>query len=237
MDDQPSTSPLEGRTEEAPISDQRSRKGLWVRLVLTMAVILAPLGYLISQQSPDLLPNIVAMFTPPTPAPIPTATQIPLATILRARPLRLPTLPAGSVCPVTPARTVNPGIAEAAGDGPVYLVDPHETILFLFAQTANSQVWAAQDGVIFLVRPGVEGDVLVRGHQVDGPNDVRFGRGNEPDAELIFKTPAQARLSTDNDWSVSFNTMRLRQSGCYAIQVDSETASSVIVFSAEPQQG
>ena len=119
----------------------------------------------------------------------------------------------------------------------MYLVDPHETIFFLFAQTANSQVWAAQDGVIFLVRPGVEGDVLVRGHQVDGPNDVRFGRGNEPDAELIFKTPAQARLSTDNDWSVSFNTMRLRQSGCYAIQVDSETASSVIVFSAEPQQG
>ena len=237
MDDQPSTSPLEGRTEEAPISDQRSRKGLWVRLVLTMAVILAPLGYLISQQSPDLLPRTVAALTPPTPIPTATATSIPLATILRARPLRLPTLPPGSACPVTPARTVNPGIAEAAGDGPVYLVDPHETIFFLFAQTANSQVWAAQDGVIFLVRPGVEGDVLVRGHQVDGPNDVRFGRGNEPDAELIFKTPAQARLSTDNDWSVSFNTMRLRQSGCYAIQVDSETASSVIVFSAEPQQG
>jgi hypothetical protein len=103
-----------------------------------LLVILAPLGYLISQQSPDLLPDVVATFTPPTPTPVPTATPIPLATILRARPLHLPTLPAGSPCPVTPAREVNPGIAEAAGDGPVYLVDPYETIFFPFTQTTNS---------------------------------------------------------------------------------------------------
>jgi hypothetical protein len=91
--------------------------------------------------------------------------------------------------------------------------------------------------VIFLIRPGVEGDVLVRGHQVDGPNEVRFGQGDTPAAELVFKAPAQARIITDEDWSISFNTMRLHEAGCYAIQVDSEAASSVITFRAEPQQG
>ena len=120
-------------------SDQHSHRGLRVRLPLMVVVIMAPLVYIISQQSPDLLLNVAATFTPPTPTPIPTATSVPLSTILRARPLRLPTLLPGSACPVTPTRTVNPENAEVAGDGPVYLVDSQETIFFPFAQTANAQ--------------------------------------------------------------------------------------------------
>ena len=54
MDEPPTTTPLDGRTEEAPTSDQRSHRGLWVRLLLTVAVITAPLVYIIGQQSPDL---------------------------------------------------------------------------------------------------------------------------------------------------------------------------------------
>jgi hypothetical protein len=197
-----------------------------------LLVIVAPLGYLISRQSPDLLPDVVATFTPPTPTPVPTATPIPLSTILRARPLRLPTLSPGSACPVTPAREVNPGITEVAGDGPIYLVTGGQALQFPFAQNTNPQEWAKQDRAWFLIRPGVVGDVLVRGRQLDGPNEMRFGDGDTPDAELVFKAPAQARLSNDDTWSVSFNTMRLREAGCYAIQVDSEAASSVIVFLA-----
>jgi hypothetical protein len=235
VDEPPTTAPLDAPAAEVPAILRRSAGRWWLRLLVMLLVILAPLGYLISQQSPDLLPNVVATFTPPTPTPIPTASPIPLSTILRARPLRLPTLSPGSACPVTPALTVNPEIAEAAGDGPVYLVTGGYAIQFPFVQSVNSQGWAKQDRVWFLIRPGVEGDVLARGHQVDGPNEVRFGEEDVPAAELVFKAPAQARLFPDDSWSVFFSAMRLQEAGCYAIQVDSEAASSVIVFRAEPQ--
>jgi hypothetical protein len=235
MDEPPTTAPLDAPAEEAPVILRRSADRWWLRLLVILLVILAPLGYLISQQSPDLLANVVATFTPPTPTPVPTATPIPLSTILRARSLHLPTLPSGSACPVTPAREVNPDITEVAGDGPVYLVTGGQALQFPFTQNTSTVEWAKQDRVWFLIRPGVEGDVLVRGHQLDGPNEVRFGDSDIPDMELVFKAPAQARLFPDNAWSISFNTMRLREAGCYAIQVDSETASSVIVFRAEPR--
>ncbi len=230
-------SPLDVQPAEGPVRGRRSRSGVWARLLLTLLVIVSPLAYIISQQTPDLVPHMVATFTPPTPIPTATATPVPLAMILRARPLRLPTLSSGSACPVTPAREVNPGITEVAGDGPVYLVTGGYAIQFPFAQSAHSQGWAKQDYLSFLIRPGVIGDVLVRGRQIDGSNEVRFGAGDTPDAELVFEAPAQARLSNDDTWSISFNTMRLREAGCYAIQVDSQAASSVIVFRAEQQQG
>ena len=88
----------------------------------------------------------------------------------------------------------------------------------------------------FLIRPGVEGDVLVRGHQIDGSNEVRFGEGDEPATELIFQAPAQARID-DTDWSIFVQYHAPALEGCYAIQVDSEAASNMIVFRAEPQEG
>jgi hypothetical protein len=202
-----------------------------------LLVIVAPLGYLISQQSPDLLPHIVARYTPPTPTPIPTATPIPLATILRARPLRLPMLSPGSVCPVTPAQPIDADIGAEVGDGPVYLYSMQSTVFFRPTQSGGAQSWVAgQLGL--LIKPGVEGAVLVRGHQVDGPNETRFGQGDAPDAELVFKAPAQAHPDgISNPWTIEFAGMRLREAGCYAIQIDSETSSGVIVFRAEPQQG
>jgi hypothetical protein len=237
MDEPPTTSPFDARREERPASSKRSRGRLWAQLLLTMLLILVALGYIITQQSPDLVSRATAAITPPTPTPSPTATPVPLSTILRARPLRLPTLSPGSASPVTSARTVNTDIAEVAGDGPVYLVTGGQAIQFPFAQSANSQGWAKQDRVWFLIHPGVGGDVLVRGHQVDGPNEVRFGEGDTPDAELVFQAPAQARLATDDTWSVFFSTMRLREPGCNAVQVDSEAASSIIVFRAAQEQG
>jgi hypothetical protein len=234
MDEPPASSPLDVQPAGAT-NGKHSRRNLWARLLLTLAVIVTPLAYIISQQSPGLAPSVVAGFTPPTPIPTATVTPLPLTTILRARPLRLPTLQPHDACPVTPAHEVNPGITEVAGDDPVYLVTGGYAIQFPFAESANSQGWAAQDRVWFLIRPGVVGDVLVRGQQLDGSNEVRFGAGDAPDAELVFKAPAQARLANDDTWSISFNTMRLREAGCYAIQVDSEAASSVIVFRAEQQ--
>jgi hypothetical protein len=87
-----------------------------------------------------------------------------------------------------------------------------------------------------LIKPGVEGAVLVRGHQVDGSNEIRFGQGDAPARALRRPAPGQAHpdgISTP--WTIEFADIRLREAGCYAIQIDSEAASSVIVFRAEPQ--
>jgi hypothetical protein len=79
---------------------------------------------------------------------------------------------------------------------------------------------------------------LVRGQQLDGPNEVRFGEGDAPDTELLSDVPGQVHPDVmSNPWTLDFAVMRLRAAGCYAIQVDGEAANSVIVFRAEPQQG
>jgi hypothetical protein len=242
MDEPPTTSPFDARREERPASSKRSRGRLWAQLLLTMLLILVALGYIISQQSPDLLLRVIATFTPPT--AIPTATAIPtptpsqqqLAAILRVRPLRLPTLSPGSPCPVTPTQTLGPNVGDAIGDGPVYLYSTRSTVFFPPTQSGDAQEWVS-GALLFLIKPGVEGAVLVRGHQVDGPVEVRFGKGDAPDADLVFTAPAQARLSTDDAWSIFFSDIRLREAGCYAVQVDSEAASSVIIFRAAQEQG
>ncbi len=235
MDDQSSTSPLEAPPAWESARIRRSRRALWTRLLLILAVIVAPLVYIIGEQSPDLLPSVVATFTPPTPTPIPTATPVPLSTILRARPLRLPTLSPGSACPVTPSHIIDADIGAEVGDGPVYLYSVQSTVFFRPTQSGGAQGWVAGQ-LWLLIKPGVEGAVLVRGHQVGGPNEIRFGQGDAPDPELVFKAPAQAHPDgISNPWTVEFADIRLREAGCYAIQIDSEAASSVIVFRAEPQ--
>jgi hypothetical protein len=235
VDELPTTRPPETPAEGTPASGRRVRQLLWVRLLLTLVVLVAPLAYIIGQQSPNLLPSIVATFTPPTPTLTATATPVPLSTILRARPLRLPALAPASACPMTPERFIDTDIGDATGDGPVYLIDDEGTFFVPFAQGANPQVWPAQVA-FFPITPGVQGVVLVRGRQLDGPNEVRFGKGDTPDTELLFDAPAQAHPGDlSNPWTEAIEIIRLREAGCYAIQIDSETASSVIVFRAKPQ--
>jgi hypothetical protein len=221
MEEPPAISPLEGRGEEAQVGGRRSRSGLWARLLLTLAVVLAPLGYLISQQSPDLLPKLGAALLPPTATPTTVSAQA-LAMMLRARPLRLTPLSAGSSCPVTRPHVVNFDYS-VAGDGPVYLLDPEELLLYAPAPSTGAQGWGASQ-IMFLVSPGVNGVALVRGQQLDGPNEVRFGKGDAPDTELVVRAPAQAHPDdVSNPWTESFEIIRLRAAGCYAIQIDSET--------------
>jgi hypothetical protein len=236
MDEPPATSTPEAHSEGTPANTRRFQGNSWVRLLFVLVVLLAPLGYIISRQAPDLPSRVGNHLFPP--ALTPTATTPPLLiTILRARPLRLPTLPSGSACPVTPAHMINSDTGDAVGEGPVYFYGPQSTIFFRLAQSSSTQRWGAGQ-LMFLIRPGVEGAVLVRGRQVDGPDEVRFGKRDEPDAELVFRAPAEASPGgISNPWTIAFEIIRLRTAGCYATQVDSETASSVIVFRAEPQRG
>jgi hypothetical protein len=76
------------------------------------------------------------------------------------------------------------------------------------------------------------GPILVRGRQLDGPNEVRFENGSpgftdekrlHPDAELRLVGPKPHGNPA---------TTRLRAPGCYAYQVDGRGFSYLIVFDA-----
>jgi len=76
------------------------------------------------------------------------------------------------------------------------------------------------------------GAVLVRGRQLDGPNEVRFENGSpgftdekrlHPDADLRLVGP-----KPHGDPA----TTRLRAPGCYAYQVDGRGFSYLVVFEA-----
>jgi hypothetical protein len=83
--------------------------------------------------------------------------------------------------------------------------------------------------VLWAVAPGTDGDVLVRGHQLDGPGGLGFGLDLNPGAELVL--PAGTK-PLPGGWRDFPNTTRLQHPGCYAYQVDTSSTSNVVVFVA-----
>ena len=75
------------------------------------------------------------------------------------------------------------------------------------------------------------GRILVRGRQLDGPNEVRFvdGRPGFTPAKNLNPVP-ELRLQGDAAGHPSLT--RLRAPGCYAYQVDGWQLSRLIVFEA-----
>ena len=90
--------------------------------------------------------------------------------------------------------------------------------------------WSGQK-VLWVVDPAYRGRILIRGRQLDGPNELRFEHGLVPPREmhLIGRGPHTGRPSYT----------RLRAEGCYGYQIDGAHFSRVIVFEARqvsPQQ-
>lgn len=167
----------------------------------------------------------------PTPAPTATWTPLPDAwTPLRARPLNLPSLAQGATCPANPAHHVLDNYGDALGDGPAYVLIGGDTLDYAPAANFYSGEWGG-NRILWLVNPQQSGPILVRGHQLDGPSELRFGTGAVPATELTF----MASGGESDGWSSSpFTDARVRAPGCYAFQVDGTTFTEVIVFEAQP---
>jgi hypothetical protein len=128
--------------------------------------------------------------------------------------LKLPVLQPGSTCPVSaqqdfanPPGNKLPGYG--FGPGPV----------FLSGQTQ----WFSGVYATILVSPAYSGQVVVRGHHLDGTNGMPFG-GQSGDGNITIApgSPGQWRQS---DAVVS------GAAGCYGLQVDGDNFSEIIVFS------
>jgi hypothetical protein len=87
---------------------------------------------------------------------------------------------------------------------------------------------------LWVARPGYDGRILIRGAQLDGPNEMRFslgGGGLLP--ELAFaKGQTNAWSSGGEGWRQFPSATRLRAGGCYVFQIDTENMTSRVYFRA-----
>ena len=155
-------------------------------------------------------------------------------TALAARPLRLPTVTPGSPCPIGPSRIVNPAFGTALGTGPLYPVGLGVDAVLAYGSAGFPAPWGGQK-VLWVGDPAYRGLALVRGHQLDGPDEVRFNDGADPAGELRLDSSAPANPTGGwNNWP---STTRVRAPGCYAYQVDGADFTLVIPFKAERAPG
>ncbi len=149
---------------------------------------------------------------------------------LEQRPVQVPTLAPGSSCPTAYGHAISPSFGLGLGDGPVYPVGLGSAGLLQYAPPANfdSHDWGGMKILWAVDTPSYGGVVLIRGHQVDGPNELRFEHGDVPPTELRV-TPYPG---TPEGWTGQPSYTRVRVPGCYAYQVDGITFSKHIIFQA-----
>lgn len=149
------------------------------------------------------------------------------AATLLARPLKLPVVPSGSACPVTPITSRKVDVGDPRGHGPFYLGGPMPQGNFPW----NKTVWVLVDGA--------RGPVLFRGGRVDGTGSLKFS-GSPADPSDVGVT-----LSSGGGVSATFYERMIARgdadafslypstSGCYALQVDGPSFEDVIVITAD----
>jgi hypothetical protein len=147
-------------------------------------------------------------------------------TALLARPLKLPAVPSGSACPVTPVSSRSVNVTDPRGHGPFYLGGPMPQGHFPW----NKTVWTLVGGA--------RGPVLFRGGRVDGTGSFTFS-GTPADHADTGVT-----LSSGGGVSATFYERMIdlgsedafyvypATTGCYALQVDGASFEDVIVISA-----
>jgi hypothetical protein len=159
------------------------------------------------------------------------------------RPFHIPTIATGSTCPTSAPDSKGDlgriGFAGTAwGAGPAYPagLDSGEgkpVFRYLDPIPPESGFYGSDwfgEKVLWIVDPVYQGPVLIRGLQVDGPNDVRFDSGMLPPRAIKVDVPTP---SPSVRWSRASYT-RVRAPGCYAYQIDGLSFSSVLIFEARP---
>jgi hypothetical protein len=129
------------------------------------------------------------------------------------RPLRLPRLRHGALCPSSRESRAAPAVGATLGHGPAYpvLVDVHAG--------ANKTLWA--------VTPSYRGPLLIRGGRLDGQGVLRFRPGHLRRMWWRGLWPEEGR-----EWRYRAATTLIPRPGCYAFQVDGNSFSVRIFFVA-----
>jgi hypothetical protein len=159
------------------------------------------------------------------------------------RPLHLPRLAAGAVCPVSGVdqrlnwKRINIFGGSGIGRGPVYpgLGGSGGTA---YAQPDGQYGGLWTSGKVFwYVRPSYLGRVLIRGHRLDGPQLLGFNGGRLPARELRIEPWDSVSWEGQPTGSRGVpSSVRVLIPGCYGVQIDGTTFSRVVVFSVAEQR-
>lgn len=149
--------------------------------------------------------------------------------VLRRRPLTDRRIAPGEACPVT-TETGRVGLYDGLGPGPAY---PIGTSSGVTMQMPPPEGWGPEwSGTkrLWLLDTRYAGRALVRGRQLDGPNEVRFVLGRPAFTVQNRLNPVlELRLDRARDYP---SLTRLRAPGCYVYQVDGRMFSYLVVFEA-----
>jgi hypothetical protein len=152
------------------------------------------------------------------------------------RPLHIPRIAPGAPCPTSkpdPRGDLSrfKGLVGTAwGRGPAYpggLGNDKPVLIYAYPPLPTSE-WAGSEWsgqkVNWITNPSFRGRILIRGRQLDGPNELRFNDGLVPPREMrvIGRGPGYGTPSYT----------RVRADGCYGYQIDGAHFSRVIVFEA-----
>lgn len=157
------------------------------------------------------------------------------------RPLHIPTLTPGDVCPATlPSGTIGDrggvdlSATPAFGPGPALPAGLNaasgSAVLWLTWTPGHSDSYAGWWGTkVLWTVPRYYGAVLIRGGQLDGANALGFDLG----PNFTRRVLPELRLTGPMD-DVRPAATFVRAPGCYAYQVDTFRSSYLIVFDARP---
>jgi hypothetical protein len=154
------------------------------------------------------------------------------------RPLHLPRLAPGAMCPVSRVDSrvdwnrVNIFGGSGIGRGPVYpgLGAPPTALLEAVPDEQYGGPWGGQK-VFWYVLSRYRGRVLIRGRRLDGPQRMRFNAGKLPRAELRIETHDTVSWSGQPTGSRGVpSEVRVLVSGCYGVQIDGTSFSRIVVF-------
>lgn len=222
----------------------------WRCAALTMAIILLAVATPLVALTPTRA-AIERLFGPPTPTPVThisvtivisstVETDIPATdwSALSARPLSLPALAPGTGCPAQAGRVAHPGFGPALGDGPVYVVGAGREGTLLAASPARfgegRTDWGGQR-VFLLLAPGYTGPVLVRGKRLDTPGPLLFNGGLDQlnvyaQATTTLLRQVRVEGNASAPWAAWGIYLRMRQPGCYGLQIDGESFSETVTL-------
>lgn len=190
---------------------------------------------------------MVGCTTPPSVPNHITATPIVFSwEALQQRPLHLPSLRPGTLCPTTHGKPVIPGFDLLLGNERVYADffggnsnDNEQGVLrYADAQSFGGGIgnsgWGGQK-VLWFIDPAYHGPALIRGEQLDGTGQMRFDSSSVetgiPAAQTLV-TALRVDAEGGGPWPNWSSYTRLQKPGCYAYQVDGPGFSEVIVFEA-----
>lgn len=166
--------------------------------------------------------------SPPTP---PSSEDATVASLL-ARPLRLPSVPAGGVCPVSGATTRSAATQESTarglGTGPLYPITMYigEDATLRLGQQTPGPDGRYEVKVVWASTGAHQGPVVVRVARADGAGSGAVRLSYQQSASrgdaVVFRLADQA-ADIPSSTSVS-------GPGCYAYQIDGLDLAEVIVF-------